>query len=526
MQNRSLSPTIQQLILAFKAATSERKKIQDQQTIKVSETISSLAFVYEEVRNVVDYHEDHLFRINAIQRSLRRQFFLKKKAQRLGESLIRELIRSGYLQNQSVPTTKIKTVDQILIKYRKLFSQIGAKNSQENKKWILSVAASEIENALAPQEENDALVAANYQLLNHEINFPENLEKQKKLGLYIASQRSLIKPSLATLRYQLLLGFFPGWPKADDHQILKLAAKLTEIKKEINDQIASSLTEKLFYFCRQYAAPFLILKDVLLASRKNSQIIFLDPDKLSTMISEICQTRYDQIRSRLTRAAARSIIYIFLTKMLVGLFLEIPFELFVFGEIRTLPLVINSIFPPLLMFGFTLTVPKPGEKNTLTIIGKINEIAYQGTFKTNGFTLKPSQESQKSFRSFAFKIIYFLTFFLSFGLIIFGLTKLTFTLFSIMIFLFFLTVVSFFAYKINLTAKELIIEEKESPVMAVIDFFLIPILQIGRRLSLQMEKINIFNYALDFFIEAPLKSIFEIGEDWLSFMKEKKEKIL
>jgi len=212
--------------------------------------------------------------------------------------------------------------------------------------------------------------------------------------------------------------------------------------------------------------------------------------------------------------------------MLVALFLEFPFEMFFFGELRPVPLIINTLFPPALMFAFALSVPRPGEKNTNTIINKINEIVYQGTFKTAAFNYQPAKKTQNSLRKIIFRFVYLLTFVLSFGLIIWGLVQLDFTLFSILIFLFFLTVVSFFAYKINLTARELTIEEKDSPLSAVSDFFLVPILQTGRKLSSQMEKINIFNFALDFFIEAPLKSIFEIGEDWLGFMREKKEEIL
>jgi hypothetical protein len=124
-----------------------------------------------------------------------------------------------------------------------------------------------------------------------------------------------------------------------------------------------------------------------------------------------------------------------------------------------------------------------------------------------------------------FKIVYLLAFGLSFGLIIWFLTKIGFNVFSILIFLFFLTLISFFAYKINHTARQLIIEEKDTATSALADFFLVPILQTGRKLSLQLEKVNVFNLILDLIIEAPLKTIFEIGEDWLVFLREKKQEI-
>jgi hypothetical protein len=46
---------------------------------------------------------------------------------------------------------------------------------------------------------------------------------------------------------------------------------------------------------------------------------------------------------------------------------------------------------------------------------------------------------------------------------------------------------------------------------------------MGRFLSLNFSKINIFVFILDFLIEAPLKIILQGIEEWLAFFKEKKE---
>jgi len=233
MKKFPLSSIAQQLTLAFESATQEKEKTSKEESIKVNETISSIAFLYEKVRNVVDYKEDHLFRISAIERSLIRQFFLKNKSKKLGESLIRELIRSGYLQNQAIPIRKVQEVDQILEKYRELISQLPKKGNGQAKKWVLSIASSEIEKTLAPQEDDEALVAAFYQLMGPEVNFPNDQKKKKSLQLFIASQRSLLKSSLATLRYNLLLGYLPNWPSASKSEISQLAGDLSRIINEI-----------------------------------------------------------------------------------------------------------------------------------------------------------------------------------------------------------------------------------------------------------------------------------------------------
>lgn len=528
MKTPQVSAIAQELLSVFEMADLKRKKVSEEETIKVSEAMSSVAFLYEKIRNVIDYREEHLFRIGAIERSLQRRPLWKNKEEEVAESLIRELIRSGYLENRRVPVIKINQVSQIISKYRHLFRALPSEN-QKNEKlidWVLSLAASEIETVLVPQEEEKALMVAFYQLLNKNLKYNGYPEKTTRTRFYIASQRALLKPSLPTLRYNLLLGYLPEWPEAKPDKINYFATNLIQIKEKIETHLNHPQTEKLVHYCRRHTAPFLILKDVIGQFPLETRGEFQDPEKLEERVIEVCQRRYSQAKSRLTRGATRSIIYIFLTKMLFALFLEFPFDLLVVHRVKLFPLAINSIFPPALMFAFVLSVPKPGEKNTQRIIEKIKEIVYQGTYKTTPLTLSRPEAGKKSLRTNAFRGIYALTFLLSFGLIIWGLDKLEFNFFSVLIFLFFLTVVSFFAYRVSQAAKELILEEKESLFSAISDFFVVPILRTGRRLSSELAKVNVFNFILDFFIEAPLKSILEIGEEWLAFLREKKEEVV
>ena len=58
-----------------------------------------------------------------------------------------------------------------------------------------------------------------------------------------------------------------------------------------------------------------------------------------------------------------------------------------------------------------------------------------------------------------------------------------------------------------------------------IDFFAIPILSVGHWISAKFAKINIFVFIMDFIIEAPFKVVIEIIEEWIGFVKEKKDEI-
>jgi hypothetical protein len=58
------------------------------------------------------------------------------------------------------------------------------------------------------------------------------------------------------------------------------------------------------------------------------------------------------------------------------------------------------------------------------------------------------------------------------------------------------------------------------------NYLMLPFLNAGFFLSKGLAKINFFSVFLDFIIEAPLKSIIEVFEEWTSFMREKKEEVV
>ena len=84
--------------------------------------------------------------------------------------------------------------------------------------------------------------------------------------------------------------------------------------------------------------------------------------------------------------------------------------------------------------------------------------------------------------------------------------------------------VSFFALKIRSTAKEYKVLQKKMGLLAfLIDFFSLPIVSAGRWLSTKFKKINVFAFVMDYIIEAPFKIFIATFEDWLGFLKDKKE---
>ena len=129
--------------------------------------------------------------------------------------------------------------------------------------------------------------------------------------------------------------------------------------------------------------------------------------------------------------------------------------------------------------------------------------------------------------SFVFNLFYTITFFITFGSVVWILRQINFNWISVIIFLFFLAFVSFFAIRIRKTTKEfLVVEPRENIITFLLDFFSVPIIAVGKWLSQKFSRINVFVFFLDFIIEAPFKVFVEIAEQWTRYVRERKEDIV
>jgi hypothetical protein len=503
----------------------------DEPKITIHEAVGKVAYVYEKIRNAVDYQEEHLLRKNAIARMLKRRIMSRERGNVIAKPLIQELIRAGYLKNKYFPEARIPDIENIINKYAGLIS-IVADNSQAGEKnkmfnWIVSVASYELEQYLTPSIKDDALVECMYKIIRPNLDLVEEIPnpEDRDIQIYIAIHRALIKSDQAMLRYHLVYYYAPEWRYITPAELPEFAHKLLGLTRHIERQINNSKSDKLFRYMKKFSPLFSILKDVLNQNQNAEDYLVNHPDKLETAIHAACQKRYQEASRKLSRGVIRSIIYIFLTKTIMAFILELPYEAIFLKSIRLVPLAINITFHPLLMYLIATSIRVPAEQNTQRIIQGIKEIIYdlpdKEIIRARVTTFKSSK-----FLSVVFSILYFLTFIFTFGLIIWLLHVLHFSIVSAFLFILFLCVISFFGLHLRSTAKELvIIDRREGGFMVIFDFLTLPILRVGRWLSRNTSKVNIFMFLMDFIIEAPFKVLVETIEDWVSFQREKKEEV-
>jgi hypothetical protein len=169
----------------------------------------------------------------------------------------------------------------------------------------------------------------------------------------------------------------------------------------------------------------------------------------------------------------------------------------------------------------------PGGDNTIRLIGRVKKIFYSfNELKDESDVFSPQPKVRRPGLAVIFSLLYIIAFGLSFGIILYSLNKLGFNIASQIIFIFFVTLVSFFAYRIRLSAKEYEMVEKHGLLTPLVDFFFIPILRVGSTLSGEIAKLNVFMFIFDFILEAPLKVIFEFMEEWFRFIRTKKDEIV
>ena len=197
-----------------------------------------------------------------------------------------------------------------------------------------------------------------------------------------------------------------------------------------------------------------------------------------------------------------------------------------FGEpLNPISLLINIAFPAVLLFFIVSLTRKPNKDNTERIINGLKEITFSGQEKKQPIVLRrPARRNW--FKNGIFNLVYVASFCVSVYFIVWALDKVNFNWVSIIIFLFFLAFVSFFSVITTRGVKELVIvERKENLLVFLLDLFYMPIILVGRWLSREFSKINIFIFLFDFIIEAPFKVLVEIGEDWARYVRERRDNL-
>ena len=527
-----LSKTTKVLLSSF-SSIKEKQPVDEFTKLQVSQAVSFLALVYEKVRNAIEYREDHLLRRAAIERILKRRLAMNPQAVGEAENLLRELMWARYFANGSLGQNDISVIQKIIDRYLQIKKELVTGRNGNSQvflsQFLFDMLTCEIEENLSPAyaKRQADFIYFIFQTIHKKVKVADLTEAQKDAFLFIGLEKSYGKTDIAYQRYHTYCVFYKPLSQYSEDELKQLTTSLPEIFTRLDKMIRNPLVEKLMKFTRKQLPPFLILFDIIKEKKQLVQVTLTDKKKLWTEVDSTCRKKYQLIKSRLNTLAIRSLIYIFITKMLLAIIIEVPLSKLIYDEINYGSIAINSIAPPIMMLLIVLTIHLPGEDNTKRIYQRLIDIVnadpkYEQSIAL--ITKKP--KAKRPLLVLGFTIFYTLTFIITLLFIHDILAAINFNILSQLIFIFFISVISFFAYRIKQVANEYRLLEKDSIFQPLIDFFFMPILSLGKLFSEGISQLNVFIVLFDFIIEAPYKLIIEVIEEWMTFVRARKEEIM
>jgi len=499
----------------------------DQETISVNPVVAELASWYEKFRTAMEYRDDEVILRSAIERILRRRVLLNGSGENVAAPLIRELIWARYFPDSTIAETKIIRVSEAIDLFLQLELAINKKHKLNRTtlgEWIVHLLSSEIEDILKPSPEKEVMVSFMFSIFQDKIHIADDSEEAKNVQIFIGVRRAYANEDLALLRFALFKQYFG---KLSKDNLDKIAQVFPEGFHKINEYLKYPQKDKILNYIKSQTISFIILDDILKKNKGRNFTLFSDKDRLNLEIINACTSRYQVVVRKVGRAIVRSIIFILFTKALFALFVEGAVDRYLYGKVVWSTLALNTLTPPILMAMVGFFIETPGRENSYKIMHKINSILMDENPNLNPpLNIKRKTSKTDPLLGGLFVILWLLTFVVSLGTVIFFLTRMGVNPLSQAVFIFFLAIVSFLAFRIQRTANMYILRDKKEGLGSMLfDFFFMPFIYAGRRLTTAFSQINILLFIFDYIIEAPFKGIVSFFEQWLLFLRTQREKL-
>jgi hypothetical protein len=503
-------------LIAQVTANEEAEFPQSGTVLEINSIVSAAATFYEKIRYLVDYREEHTIRRAAIERILKRHVLIERQVVD-ASTMLQELVESQYLSKEFATEGLMHAVDDTLQKYMQL--QYLSGRTRELARVLLSLAATEIESHISTHEYvvDEASTEALYKVVRPHIILGGFTEAQIDVQTFCACRRALLSSDDAALMYALWLKFVPEWRGKPDLE--KIAERLRSVVAGMENAVANPLQWQMAQRMKNESIYFRIIREIVMEHPHNAESILASEAKLDAYTRDFLEKKYEKENTRIQSSGIRAVVYLFITKMTVALLVEAPYESFFLGGINYIPLAINLLFHPLLLFALTRRVRALGEGNTKAIINGIHRVVYKG----EGRPIRIYAPYTRFTQFFGF--FYLLLFLGVFGAIVTILQFLNFSIVGTTLFLFFLALVSYFAYRIRSNARRWRISGQDSTVALVANMLAVPVVRTGRYLSQTFSSINIFVMILDFLIETPFRLILNFSHQFILYLKEKADEI-
>lgn len=512
-------------IEAYETETLARR---EKDTVHVPTVGSTISTAYEQLRNASEYAEDELLQQRAIRRYLKRvlSFHVKIATNNLASELVTELTQAEYLQNDYVTKADSKAISHLIKTHYDAYWQLAEKepslaHRHEFQNWMLDVLAVRCEQVLRSHIRQLMFAHFAFTYLNGRLT-PAKLQRDKEniatedfpIVLYGAVHRSLLKSDSMTIRAALI----------DSYRIdIQDIQKFQDFNKKIDHLLETNTTA---FTTRIVGKNGAALRFIYSAFFRNDTTISSDslktPDMLEHVLRRHIEQEYVELNKRLDKGILRSIVFLLITKSIVGLAIEVPYDFFIYGAIIWLPLIINLFFPSVFIAFSRLTLSTPNIRNTNAVINQIDSILFDDG-QSRAAAIRVPKESS----SIGFNIAYSIMFLIMFAGLSYILHLLEFNIVQGIIFFVFLSTASFLSFRLSRQIHELeAVNTTQSSLSLFRDVIYMPFIYVGQKISYRYSQINIVANILDILIELPLKTILRLVRQWMSFLNAKKDELM
>jgi hypothetical protein len=491
-------------------------------TYHVASLGSGFYFAYEQLRNVAEYREHHLLLRGAIERYLVR-YVRYDHLEAVAGDMVTELTQSGYLKNDSVPLHIVDQIDHLLERQAALYRKLRDHkvDGTQAATWLDQISSVQIESLISPDPKGNLFMQFAFEHYFYAVDRPATLKQEindhdYRIALFCAVQRAIFKSDVATTRANCVT---LSLPNLDDQP----AEAIFDLNKLIDDLYQAPVTNRLARLISRYGAPIRILRELTIETPSMSSLLDKRGETLGRA-KDITAAEYLRIQKNLNSRIIRTIFFIFITKTLVGVAIEVPYDLFIHGSVQWPQLIINICFPVLYMAFISSRISTPGRQNTEVIAGYIDRILY--AHEGAPVVYKPKRRVASYSLNAVFSTVYALGFIGSLALLVYLLSLWGFNIVSGAIFFLFFSAVSFLGFRLRQSAHELsMLDEREGVFHALTDFLSTPFVRIGHWLSDKYAKANIVTTILDLAIEMPIKTSLRLLRQWVGFMRDRQEEL-
>ncbi len=489
------------------------------ETVHVVGAGGTLTAAYEQLRNAAEYTEEHLLIQHAIKRFYRRLILTSGEdgLKLSGEELIAELTFAGYIKNDTVSDQTVQELNTLAEEYigafHRLLHEKGV-SATTAEHWSLDVLSVRAERLVGEEEYNEIFAQMAFDHFKKSLDFTKIFNGKTPIdietALYVAVHKALLKSDEPMIRAALL----DRYRTTPNDRVSYIHAN-----QQIDTLLASSTLDDLLRIVDRRGAPLRIVKRMI---DENSRLETLVPDEKHFISSFETQTdnEYKSISQRINRGIVKSVLFLIITKVLIGVAIEVPYDMVVHGMINWLPLAVNLAFPPIYMLLLRATLLPPSSANTARLVSEVQQIFYGQ---------RGRDVVRRSVNKFGtgYNVAY--AFF--FILVLFGVAFLLwrfaeFEIVHLVIFFVFLSGASFLGFRLSRMIRELeSIDSQQNGWTVLRDFIYMPFVVVGRWMSEKYSKMNVVAMVLDMLIELPLKTVLRLIRQWSAFISSKKDQL-